>query len=129
MDYILETARQIGASNEHYGEAMQMSFNQLAAELRFVPWDTVPLAEVPNYLDLRALKYIGVGMYHNTYDALLVDDATFFEIFKSSEFATLVFDYMTYPGVMTAIMNDDTDWYSLKRGAMYYGMTLTMSAA
>lgn len=108
---------------------MRVSFNQLAAELRFVPWDTVPLAEVPNYLDFRSLKYIGTGLLISTSDYYLVEAVTIREIVNSQEFATLTYDYLSYPGVMDAIMNDDTDWYSLKRGAMYYGMTLATSAA
>lgn len=53
---------------QHYKRMMAISFRQFAAELRFVPWEEVAITEVPDYLNLRSLRYIAVGAADNTVD-------------------------------------------------------------
>lgn len=75
------------------------------------------------------MKFIGIDLAHNTLDTGLNYEQTIADIFKSQEFADLVINYLTYPGIAEAIVNDDTNWQSLKRGAIYYALTLSKSAA
>ena len=75
------------------------------------------------------MKFIGFDLAHNTIDAGMDYGQTIADIFRSQEFAELVVNYLTYPGIAEAIVNDDTDWQSLKRGAIYYALTLSKSAA
>lgn len=128
FDYIKERSYQLALNAEHFGEIMEMSFGAFAAELRFVPWNYITIEEVPLFVNWRALKYIGLNAWHGAYDAYQVSLITLHQIFDSREFAAYVEAYLSYPGTLDAILNNNIDWASLKNGAIYYGTTLAVSA-
>ena len=66
-------------------------------------------------------------MKEYTWDNIMVDAATMNQVFNSEAFEAIMTSYFNFPGIADAIINDDTDWYTLREGARNYAFAIAMS--